>query len=74
MIKFSEMPYKRPDLDGLRGEYAALTERLKAVRSYGETKAAFLDMEALEKRVGTQSNWPTSAAPSTPGTHFTTGR
>ena len=55
MIKFSEMPYARPDLEAVKGEYTALTERLKAAKSYEEARAAFLEMEALEKRVGTQS-------------------
>ncbi len=56
MLKFSEMPYTRPDLEAVKAEYAALTERLKAAQSYDEAKAAFLEMEVLEKRVGTQSN------------------
>ncbi len=56
MIKFSEMPYARPDLEAVKGEYAALTGRLKAAKSYAEARAVFLEKEELDKRIGTQSS------------------
>lgn len=52
-MKFSEMPYARPDLDAVKKEYAALTEQLKAAESYTDAKALFLKKEKLQKRVET---------------------
>ena len=46
MTKFSEMVYKRPDLDEVKGKLTALTERLKNAKSYDEAKADFLEKEA----------------------------
>lgn len=56
MIKFSEMPYTRPDLDGVKEKLAALTERLKNAGNYQEARAAFLEMEAEQKHISTQAN------------------
>ena len=52
-MKFSEMPYERPDLDAVKKQYSALTERLKAAGSYGEARAVFLEKEELDKHVQT---------------------
>ena len=52
-MKFSEMPYARPDLDAVKKEYAALTEQLKAAESYTDAKALFLKKEKLQKHVET---------------------
>ena len=52
-MKFSEMPYKRPDPDAVKAEYRALTERLKNAVSYEEARAAFLEKEEKEKLVDT---------------------
>ncbi len=59
MIKFSEMPYARPDLEAVKGEYDALTERLKAAQSYEEARAAFLKMETEQKHISTQASLST---------------
>ena len=44
-MKFSEMPYSRPDADGIKKQIAAFTERLKAAKTYEEAKAVFLENE-----------------------------
>ena len=54
-MKFSEMPYERPDIEALKTQYAAFTERLKAAADYAEAKAVFLEMEALSKHTQTQA-------------------
>ena len=41
-MKFSEMPYSRPDAEQLKSQMAALTERLKVAETYEEAKAVFL--------------------------------
>lgn len=52
-MKFSEMKYERPDLEELKKQYAALTERLKSAASYEEAKKVFLEKEALDKHTET---------------------
>ena len=52
-MKFSEMPYERPDLDKVKRELGALTARLKAAKSYEEARAVFLEKEAAERHVDT---------------------
>lgn len=52
-MKFSEMPYERPDLGALKTGYSDLTRRLQAAGSYEEAKAVFLEKEQLEKHVDT---------------------
>ncbi|MBQ7057674.1 MAG: M3 family oligoendopeptidase [Firmicutes bacterium] len=52
-MKFSEMPYKRPDPEAVKSELAALTERLKNAADYAEARAVFLEKEEKEKEVDT---------------------
>ncbi|MCD7735101.1 MAG: M3 family oligoendopeptidase [Clostridiales bacterium] len=54
-MKFSEMPYERPDLEALKQEQAALTERLKQAKNYETAKQVFLENETLTKHVATQA-------------------
>ena len=54
-MTFAEMPYQRPDLAALKTEYDAITARLRAAASYADARAAFLDNDALERRISTQS-------------------
>ena len=54
-MKFSEMPYTRPDGEALKAKAKALTERLRSSSAYEEAKAAFLDKEALWREIATQS-------------------
>ena len=52
-MKFSEMPYKRPDPEEVKKELQALTERLGKAESYEEARAVFLEKEEKEKAVDT---------------------
>ena len=54
-MKFSEMPYERPDLDALKAQVAALTEQLKAAESYAAAKETFLAKQELDKHIETLS-------------------
>ena len=55
-MKFSEMPYERPDPAALKQQLSGLTRRLKEAGSYGEAKAVFLEKEAAQKHLSTASN------------------
>ena len=52
-MKFSEMPYTRPDPEQVKQEYAQLTQRLKEAESYAQAHEVFLDHEQTDKVVGT---------------------
>ena len=52
-MKFSEMPYKRPDPEGIKNELRDRTERLKNAASYAEARSVFLEKEEGEKPVDT---------------------
>ena len=56
MLKFSDMPYKRPDLEQLKAKLAELTERLKNAPDYQSAKAVFLEKEEEEKHTSTLAN------------------
>ena len=55
-MKFSEMPYARPDLEEVKAQLAGLIERLKNATSYAEAKAVFLEKEAAAKHIETQGS------------------
>ena len=55
MMKFSEMPYERPGLEAVEGQFSALTGRLKAAQSYDEAKAVFLEADEMSRHLGTMS-------------------
>lgn len=44
-MKFSEIPYTRPDPEQTRETFRELTERLKNAQSYEEARAVFLEKE-----------------------------
>ena len=46
-MKFSEMPYARPDLNELKQQLQALTDRLKAAPDYAAAREAFLAQQKL---------------------------
>ena len=48
-MKFSEMPYKRPDPERIKKELQSYTERLRNAKSYEEARAAFLECEEWGK-------------------------
>lgn len=52
-MKFSEMPYVRPDLDEVKEKMSALTQQLQQAGDYPAAKQAFLAIEALNKTVMT---------------------
>ena len=52
-MKFSEMPYRRPDPEAVKAELTELTERLRAAASYAEARAVFLEKEEKGKAVET---------------------
>ena len=52
-MKFSEMPYKRPDPEEVKATLRSLTGRLQSAQSYAEARAVFLEKEAEEKLVQT---------------------
>ena len=56
MMKFSQMPYERPDLEGLKTQLAGLTERLKAAGGYEEARAVFLEREQAGRHLSTLVN------------------
>ncbi len=55
-MKFSEMPYKRPDPQAVIADIKALTERLKNAGSYEEAKKVFLEYEEKGKIVDTTAS------------------
>ena len=52
-MKFSEMPYVRPDPEQIKKQTAEYTEKLKNAQSYEEARAAFLAYDARSKAVET---------------------
>ncbi len=55
-MKFSQMPYARPDIAEVKKSLAALTEQLKAAPDYAAAKAVFLQKEQEQKHLSTQVN------------------
>ena len=55
-MKFSEMPYKRPDPEALIKRVQELTEQLRNAKSYEEAKAVFLAYEEEEKASDTMAS------------------
>ena len=46
-MKFSEMPYERPNVEAVKSEIKGLTEALENAKSYSEAKEMFLKKEKL---------------------------
>ena len=53
-MKFSEMPYKRPDLGELIRQTKELTENLKQAQTYEEAREVFLQKDQLMRHAMTQ--------------------
>ena len=51
MIKFSEIPYSRPDIGEVKSEMQKLTEKFKTAASYEEARALFVRKDALERHL-----------------------
>ncbi|MGX8698733.1 MAG: M3 family oligoendopeptidase [bacterium] len=56
MLKFSELPYVRPDLESTKAELNALTAALSTAKDYPAAREVFLRREALERRLDTLSS------------------
>lgn len=54
-VKFSEMPYKRPDPEAVKAELKELTGRLQSAKSYEEARAVFLEEEEQSKQADTMA-------------------
>ncbi len=54
-MKFSEMPYARPDTETVKKQLTKLTERLKNAGTYEEARAAFLEEQKASLAVETQA-------------------
>ena len=54
-MKFVQMPYERPDLEGLKKTLSDLIERLRRAEDYAAAKAVFLEMETVKKHIATLS-------------------
>ena len=52
-MKFSEMPYSRPDPDAMKSEMSALTARLTAAEDYAEARAVFMEEQKFSKHIST---------------------
>ena len=50
-MKFSQMPYERPDLEAVKAQLNEFNERLAKAESYESAKAVFLERETYEKHV-----------------------
>ena len=52
-MKFTEMPYTRPDMESAKAEVAALTARLTEAPDYAAAKAVFLEYQESQKHLMT---------------------
>ena len=55
-MKFSDMPYKRPQIEVIRKEIAQITRDLEAAKTYEEARNALIAMDNEDKKVSTQSH------------------
>ena len=55
-MKFSQMPYERPDLEAVKVQLNEFNERLAKAESYESAKAVFLESETYEKHVDTMES------------------
>ncbi len=52
-MKFSEMPYERPNSETMKSQLENLTRRLRAAADYTEAKQIFLEKETFDKHIST---------------------
>lgn len=55
-MKFSDMPYKRPQIEVIREEIAKITRDLEMAKTYEEARDALIAMDNEDKKVSTQSH------------------
>ncbi|HAQ63885.1 MAG TPA: M3 family oligoendopeptidase, partial [Ruminococcaceae bacterium] len=53
-MKFSQMKYERPDLEAVKAELTKLTEELKSAENYDGARKAFVEFDAVKRKVETQ--------------------
>ena len=53
MVRFSEMPYERPDVEGLKAELERAAKRAAEAKDYQEVRSAFFDVQERQKTVDT---------------------
>ncbi len=51
MIRFSEIPYERPDIEEIKSKMQKLTEAFKKASDYEEAKEVFVRKDALERHI-----------------------
>ena len=51
MLKFSEMPYERPDIERAENELTALTESFKAAQTYEQARSFFIEKDRLSRHI-----------------------
>ena len=55
-MKFSEMPYSRPDAEALKAEMTSLTRRLKNAADYESAREAFIEKDKLSRHLDTMGS------------------
>lgn len=55
-MKFSQMPYARPDIEELKKEMTAFTRKLEAAESYEAAREVFISCDEFRKHVSTLGN------------------
>ena len=55
-MKFSEMPYERPDLAAIKRQFADLLAELQAAPDYAAARGVFLREQTLSKHIDTLAN------------------
>ena len=45
MVKFSDMPYTRPDIESMKQAFSAATEKVLNAKSYAEVREAFFEVQ-----------------------------
>ena len=51
MIKFTEMPYQRPDIENLKKKLAEATQTVVEAKSYAEVKKAYFEFQDMEQEM-----------------------
>ena len=54
-MKFSQMPYARPDAEQAKQQLRTLTEQLRGAKTYGQARRAFLSQQEQSKHILTAS-------------------
>ncbi|MBQ7595579.1 MAG: M3 family oligoendopeptidase [Clostridia bacterium] len=52
-MKFSEMEYKRPDIDNIKGRIKELTDKLEGAKTYRDAEEALVGSDNLKKHIMT---------------------